>query len=204
MSALSLAASPSLSFILTLTAPSLPELHRRQVRFFLPQVSSAALFPDARTTRAFSRHLGTSLLGLLKKRQRDDEEVCYYSVAGPRHSLQGEPHLGKRAQSASKEGYQEEAESSQTSQGHGQTQLSEGGWYSFTSPSCGSLLSASLLSECIVTWSTGFVYVWCRFCMLVCNELFFFSCCKVDDSEQYLDIPQHLNPLSAFSPSVIA
>lgn len=34
MSALSSAASPSLSFILTLTAPSLPELHRRQVRFF--------------------------------------------------------------------------------------------------------------------------------------------------------------------------
>lgn len=34
MSALSLATSPSLSFILTLTAPSLPELHKRQVCFF--------------------------------------------------------------------------------------------------------------------------------------------------------------------------
>lgn len=38
MSALSLAVSPSLSFILTPTAPSSPALHKRQVSFFIPSL----------------------------------------------------------------------------------------------------------------------------------------------------------------------
>lgn len=126
---------PSLSFWLQLPPPRLNHTNGKCL-FFIPSLIGCSIAMHAPPVLpALTLGRRNSWVGLLNRQQWHDEEVCHYSVAWPCQPLQGEPHLGKGTPSSCKEGYQKEAKGSQTSQGHGQTQLGQGGWYFSTGPS---------------------------------------------------------------------
>lgn len=145
--------TPALSFSFTNSLCPLPPSQNytySKCYFFFPiPLCSTFLMRTSHSVSDIFSRWHNYLFSCPQKRQSYDEEVRGYSVTWPCQPVQGKPHLGKGSPQAPEEGYQKETQSSQKSQEHGQTQLSEGGWYFSSGQSCGYLFSTLSLSECV-------------------------------------------------------